>query len=68
MFLSQSFNLFVRVTTGVSVKDTQAGLKAGDSIALKKIFSLMTVSRYAFDVELLVIASKVGSKNKRIAS
>ena len=66
MFLSQSFNLFVRIATGVSVKDTQAGLKAGDSSALKKIFSLMTVSRYAFDVELLVIASKVGLKTKEM--
>ena len=66
MFLSQSFNLFVRIATGVSVKDTQAGLKAGDSSALKKIFSLMSVSRYAFDVELLVIASKVGLKTKEM--
>lgn len=66
MFLSQSFNLFVRVATGVSVRDTQAGLKAGDSSILKKIFSIMTVSRYAFDVELLVIASKVGLKMKEM--
>ena len=66
MFLSQSFNLFVRIATGVSVKDTQAGLKAGDSCALKKIFSLMSVTRYAFDVELLVIASKVGLKMKEM--
>ena len=66
MFLSQSFNLFVRIATGVSVKDTQAGLKAGDSSALKKIFSLMSVTRYAFDVELLVIASKVGLKTKEM--
>ena len=66
MFLSQSFNLFVRIATGVSVKDTQAGLKAGDSSALKRIFSLMSVSRYAFDVELLVIASKAGLKTKEM--
>jgi glycosyltransferase involved in cell wall biosynthesis len=59
-FLSHAFSVFVRLTTGVSVKDTQSGLKAGDSFALKRIFSTMTVCRYAFDVELLVIAKLAG--------
>lgn len=59
-FLSFAFNIFVRLTTGISVRDTQSGLKAGDSILLKEIFSSMIVSRYAFDVELLVLAKKAG--------
>lgn len=37
-------------------------LKGGNSDILKKIFSIMHVSRYAFDVELLLIASKAGLK------
>ena len=65
-FLSHAFSVFVRLTTGVSVKDTQSGLKAGDSIALKKIFSTMTVSRYAFDVELLVLAKLAGLEIKEM--
>ncbi len=56
-FLSRAFNLVVRVLTGIKIKDTQAGLKAGNGPALRAIFKLMLVKRYAFDVELLTIAS-----------
>jgi glycosyltransferase involved in cell wall biosynthesis len=65
-FLSHSFSIFVRLMTGISVKDTQSGLKAGRSSALKKIFSTMNVSRYAFDVELLMIASNNGLRIKEM--
>lgn len=56
-FLSRAFNLVVRILTGIPVKDTQSGLKAGSGSALRAIFKLMLVKRYAFDVELLTIAS-----------
>ena len=56
-FLSRAFNLVVRILTGISIKDTQSGLKAGNGTALRAIFKLMLVKRYAFDVELLTIAS-----------
>ena len=50
-FLSQAFACFVRLSTGIPIHDTQSGLKGGNSDLLKKIFALMSVSRYAFDVE-----------------
>jgi dolichol-phosphate mannosyltransferase len=56
-FLSRIFNLIVQVCVGICVHDTQAGLKAGDGDLLRTIFSRMRVNRYAFDVELLTIAS-----------
>lgn len=56
-FLSRAFNLVVRILTGIKVKDTQSGLKAGNGEALRAIFKLMLVKRYAFDVELLALAS-----------
>jgi glycosyltransferase involved in cell wall biosynthesis len=65
-FLSHSFSIFVRLVTGISVKDTQSGLKAGKSSALKNIFSSMNVSRYAFDVELLMMAANAGLKIKEM--
>jgi len=65
-FLSQAFACFVRVSTGIPVHDTQSGLKGGNSGLLKKIFAMMSVSRYAFDVELLLIASKAGLKIKEM--
>lgn len=56
-FLSRTFNLLVRVAIGIKIKDTQSGLKAGSGPALRTICSVMLVKRYAFDVELLTIAT-----------
>ena len=57
IFLSRVFNLLVRLFVGVKMKDTQSGLKAGNGAALRMIFGVMLVKRYAFDVELLAIAT-----------
>jgi glycosyltransferase involved in cell wall biosynthesis len=56
-FLSKTFNLYVRIATGIKLRDTQSGLKAGDGNALRMIFSIIHTDRYAFDVELLAIAT-----------
>lgn len=56
-FLSKAFSLLVRIAVGIKVKDTQSGLKAGNGRILREIFKVMTVERYAFDVELLAIAT-----------
>ncbi len=56
-FLSRVFNFYVRIITGLNLKDTQVGLKAAHGDALRAIFSLIHTDRYAFDVELLAIAS-----------
>jgi dolichol-phosphate mannosyltransferase len=65
-FLSRVFNLFVRITIGLKVKDTQSGLKAGKGSALRTIFRIMLVKRYAFDVELLTIASALNLQIKEM--
>lgn len=56
-FFSLIFNLIVRIGTGIKIKDTQSGLKVGNGNLLRRIFKVMLVNRYAFDVELLTIAS-----------
>ena len=56
-FLSRAFNLLTKVTLGISHTDTQAGLKVGRGDVMRKIFRNVSVNRYAFDVELLTIAS-----------
>jgi glycosyltransferase involved in cell wall biosynthesis len=56
-FLSLGFNIVERLLTGVKVSDTQAGLKAIRSSALYRILPLMSVKRYAFDAELLTVAT-----------
>jgi glycosyltransferase involved in cell wall biosynthesis len=55
--MSIGFNAIARLLTGVTVSDTQCGLKAFRTPSLKKIMRLMLVKKYAFDVELLAIAA-----------
>lgn len=65
-FLSRAFNLLVRISVGIRVKDTQSGLKAGNGDVLRTIFRVMLVRRYAFDVELLAIATALGLTIKEL--
>jgi glycosyltransferase involved in cell wall biosynthesis len=65
-YLSKLFNLFVRTIVGVHIRDTQSGLKAGKGELLRSIFKTMLVDRYAFDVELLAIASNLNLKIKEM--
>ncbi len=57
MILSIGFNVLERLLTGVRATDTQAGLKIARSVALYRILPLLSVKRYAFDAELLAVAS-----------
>jgi hypothetical protein len=48
------FNLIVRITIGIKLQNTQSGL--GEGICQEEYSNFMRVERYAFDVDLLVIA------------
>jgi glycosyltransferase involved in cell wall biosynthesis len=61
-FLSHGFNVLVKILTGTNIRDTQTGLKAFKRKALEKVFSKLAVKRYAFDAELLAVASLYGIK------
>ncbi len=56
-FLSLGFNILERLLTGVHASDTQAGLKGARSNVLYRILPLLSVKKYAFDAELLAVAS-----------
>lgn len=60
VILSHSFNVLIRLMTGVKLKDTQTGLKAIRRKAFEDIFPKLVVKRYAFDVELLTVANLYG--------
>jgi glycosyltransferase involved in cell wall biosynthesis len=62
--LSRMFSVLVRLAVGINIKDTQSGLKLGNGVALRKIFNVMLVKRYAFDVEMLAVASRLNLKIK----
>jgi glycosyltransferase involved in cell wall biosynthesis len=65
-FLSLGFNVLERLLTGVKATDTQAGLKAARSTALYQVLPLLSVKRYAFDAELLAVASLFDFKIKEL--
>jgi len=60
--LSHGFNMLVRILTGAKLNDTQVGLKVMKKSAFVNIFPRLAVKRYAFDVELLAVASLYGLK------
>jgi glycosyltransferase involved in cell wall biosynthesis len=60
--LSFGFNTLTRIMTGVKVRDTQTGLKAFRTDVLKFIMENVLVKRYAFDVEVLALASLLNLK------
>jgi glycosyltransferase involved in cell wall biosynthesis len=60
--LSRSFYALAKLLTRVNVSDTQVGLKAFRRGALEKILRVQLVKRYAFDVELLAVASLLNLK------
>jgi glycosyltransferase involved in cell wall biosynthesis len=64
--LSHGFNVLVRILTGANLKDTQVGLKVMKKSAFVNIFPRLCVKRYAFDVELLAVASLYGLRIVRM--
>lgn len=60
--LSHGFNVLVKLLTGLKSSDTQTGLKAFRRSAFLGAFPRLTVKRFAFDVELLVLANLLGLK------
>ena len=59
-FLSHGFNILTRLLTGVKIKDTQVGIKAIRHDVFSGVFKQLSVKRYAFDVELMVLAYVYG--------
>ena len=58
----RAFNLMLRITLGLTFKDTQCGFKAFTRRAAEAIFPLQTIERWGFDPELLYLAKKFGFK------
>jgi glycosyltransferase involved in cell wall biosynthesis len=57
---SRLFNRLVRKVLGLSINDTQAGLKGFSRKAKEIIFCRQTLEGFTFDVELIYIANKFG--------
>ena len=65
--LGNIFNLMVQIFSGLwGLWDTQCGFKGFSSRGAQDIFSRARINRWAFDVEVLVIAKKLGYNMKEI--
>lgn len=60
--LSIVYQLFVWLLFGLKVRDTQVGMKLFRREVLEKVLPRLLVKRFAFDVEILVVASYLGYK------
>jgi len=58
--MGQSFNLLMRMATGIDMPDTQCGFKAFTANASRKIFSGQKINGFSFDVEVLFLAARLG--------
>lgn len=59
-------NLFIQALVLPGLWDTQCGFKCFSDEAAEKIFSLMKIDRWGFDVESLAIAKELGYKIKEM--
>lgn len=58
--MGRVFNAMTRRLTGIPVRDTQCGFKAFRADAARTVFSLSSVDGFAFDVEVLTLAKRLG--------
>ena len=58
--MSRSYQAMVRLLFGLNVTDTQTGIKLIQKDVLEAVLPRMLEKRFAFDLELLVVAKKLG--------
>ncbi len=60
--LSAGYFFIVKILFGLTLRDTQTGIKLFKREVLEKIFHKVLIKRYAFDLELLILAHHYGFK------
>ncbi len=58
----KAFNFFVRGITSLPYRDTQCGFKLFRTGTCRRVFEKQRIHRFAFDVEVLFIAERIGLK------
>lgn len=61
-FAGRCFNLFVRLFTGLKIRDTQCGLKLFRKDSTRRAFELQRVDRFGFDPEVLFLIRHLRGK------
>lgn len=65
-YAGRFFNILMRLITGLPFKDTQCGFKAFRRDLIRPIFEQQRLEGFAFDVEVLYLAHKLGLRIKEV--
>ena len=60
--LSKGYLRFLSVYGGLGLSDSQSGIKAFRRETAQKVFSLATVDRFAFDLEIILLTRRLGGR------
>jgi dolichyl-phosphate beta-glucosyltransferase len=60
--LGRTFNKLVQLISVPGIEDTQCGFKAFRATACREVFNRQTLNGFAFDVEILMLAQRLGYK------
>ncbi len=66
MLLGKTGNFLMRMLFKIKIRDTQCGFKIFSKEAVEKIFPQLTINRWLFDLEILILAQKYEFKIKII--
>lgn len=61
-FLSRSYQILIKLLFNMNISDTQVGMKIFSREVLEVSFPRIVIKRFAFDLELLVVAQSLGFK------
>jgi dolichyl-phosphate beta-glucosyltransferase len=64
--MGKTFNLLVQMLVMRGLRDTQCGFKIFKAETAREVFGKARINRFAFDVELLFIARKLGMRIKDV--
>jgi len=64
--MGMTFNKLVRALAVNGIRDTQCGFKLFTGDAARRVFALQRIERFAFDVEALYLAKKMGFGIKEV--
>ncbi|KAK8813332.1 hypothetical protein WA158_002924 [Blastocystis sp. Blastoise] len=68
LFFMNGFHLCVEILSGIrNIRDTQCGFKLFSREAARVLFNTLHIYRWAFDIELLIIASQMNYNVKEVA-
>lgn len=59
-FLSRSYQILIKLLFNMNISDTQVGMKVFRREVLEAAFPRIVIKRFAFDLELLVVAQGLG--------